>query len=1068
MFSNILRIFKKKNDGKTDEEWFNEGVALYNQRKYEKAIVCFDKSLTIKEDPKIRKIRDEAEIKLKESIVRKIIGDAKRVISQIKSKYNIKDAENILSQAEEAFKKGEYSKAEKLSLKAKEKAIEIGNQAEKAEKAIGDAKSTISQIKLEYDVGEIESLLSQAEGAFKKGGYSKTEELALKAKDKAVEIGNQAEKAEKAIGDAKKVISKIKSEYNVKEAEDTLSQAEEAFNKGDYSKSEKLALKAKEKAISAIDYITLWEYVTSIVYSVSITPDGEYIVAGGLRSNVYLFNRGGELLWEYGTDGNVESVAITPDGEYIVAGSHDNHVYLFNREGKLLWKYETGDDVESVAITPDGEYIVAGSEDDNVYLFNREGKLLWKYRIDDGVLSISITPDGEYIVAGGLRSNVYLFNRGGELLWKYGTGDNVYSVSITPDGEYIVAGSWDNHVYLFNREGKLLWKYGTGDNVYSVSITPDGEYIVAGSNDKHIYLFNKEGDLLWNYRTDGSVFLVSITPDGEYIVAGSGLSIYLFASLHAISKIIEKLKPKVKLIYGLDKLLESAKKEFKEKNYDNTLQYINKCNELINNAKPKLKIKLLNTSYTYNKWDKTKIEIINEGDAIAENITFEFSGDLTIKNLPEIKVKPKSKERVELLLKPSAFGDLPMDIDIKCKDHLNNEHKFNETIMLNVREITGITPTPETPEKGISPSEFTPKPTTPKTFPNELSEKYLEVEFIGKGGFARVFKAKRKDGKEVAVKIPISLDESTGKSFLKEIENWTKLNHNNIVKIYNYNILPIPYFEMELCDKSLADLRKPLDIEKATWIIFNIAEGLKYAHSKKILHRDLKPQNILLKDGIPKISDWGLSKVMTESSSATTTKAFTPYYASPEQIEGKSTDKRTDIWQLGVIFYELITGELPFKGESFVQIGMAIATKDPVKPSEINPEAKEVEKIIMKCLEKDKTKRYQSVGELQRDLSNYLGIKYKESLKLSVSRKDFKRSAYYCCDLLLLNMKINNMVEAYKYTSDLLNYTEGETKQEIKNLHEHLEYRIEHKIENIPEELIEMAEVIVHKIKIGF
>ncbi|MBW9221315.1 PQQ-binding-like beta-propeller repeat protein, partial [Methanothermococcus sp. SCGC AD-155-M21] len=544
MFSNILRIFKKKNDGKTDEEWFNEGVALYNQRKYEKAIVCFDKSLTIKEDPKIRKIRDEAEIKLKESIVRKIIGDAKRVISQIKSKYNIKDAENILSQAE---------------------------------KAIGDAKSTISQIKLEYDVGEIESLLSQAEGAFKKGGYSKTEELALKAKDKAVEIGNQAEKAEKAIGDAKKVISKIKSEYNVKEAEDTLSQAEEAFNKGDYSKSEKLALKAKEKAISAIDYITLWEYVTSIVYSVSITPDGEYIVAGGLRSNVYLFNRGGELLWEYGTDGNVESVAITPDGEYIVAGSHDNHVYLFNREGKLLWKYETGDDVESVAITPDGEYIVAGSEDDNVYLFNREGKLLWKYRIDDGVLSISITPDGEYIVAGGLRSNVYLFNRGGE----------------------------------------LLWKYGTGDNVYSVSITPDGEYIVAGSNDKHIYLFNKEGDLLWNYRTDGSVFLVSITPDGEYIVAGSGLSIYLFASLHAISKIIEKLKPKVKLIYGLDKLLESAKKEFKEKNYDNTLQYINKCNELINNAKPKLKIKLLNTSYTYNKWDKTKIEIINEGDAIA-------------------------------------------------------------------------------------------------------------------------------------------------------------------------------------------------------------------------------------------------------------------------------------------------------------------------------------------------------------------------------------------------------------------------------------------------------------------
>ncbi|MBW9222042.1 protein kinase [Methanothermococcus sp. SCGC AD-155-C09] len=84
------------------------------------------------------------------------------------------------------------------------------------------------------------------------------------------------------------------------------------------------------------------------------------------------------------------------------------------------------------------------------------------------------------------------------------------------------------------------------------------------------------------------------------------------------------------------------------------------------------------------------------------------------------------------------------------------------------------------------------KDNTPKTFPQELSEKYLDVEYIGKGGFARVFKGKHKDGKEVAIKVPISLDESTGKSFLKEIENWTKLNHKNIVKVYNYNILSFP------------------------------------------------------------------------------------------------------------------------------------------------------------------------------------------------------------------------------------------------------------------------------------
>ncbi|MBW9220733.1 protein kinase, partial [Methanothermococcus sp. SCGC AD-155-M21] len=481
------------------------------------------------------------------------------------------------------------------------------------------------------------------------------------------------------------------------------------------------------------------------------------------------------------------------------------------------------------------------------------------------------------------------------------------------------------------------------------------------------------------------------------------------------------------------------------------------------NTKPELKIELPINILTLNVWKKVEMEIVNKGDAIAKNIIFEFSEDVAIRNLPEIEVKPKSKKIVEFYLKPNVLGEVPLEVKVRCKDHLNREYEFRETIILEVKEKVE-----ETPEKGISPAEFTPKPTTPKTFPPELSERYVEVEFIGKGGFARVFKAKRKDGKEVAVKIPISLDESTGKSFLKEIENWTKLNHKNIVKVYHYNILPIPYFEMELCDHSLEDIGKPMDIEETAWIIFNTAEGLKYAHSQKIIHLDLKPHNILLKDGIPKISDWGLSKVMTESSSATANKGFTPIYASPEQIDSKSKDEKTDIWQLGVVFYELVTGELPFKGDGFVEILTAITTKEPVKPSEINPEAKEVEKIIMKCLKKNKKERYQSVKELQRDLSKYLGIKYKESLKLSVSRGDSRRSAYYCCELLLMSMKDNNIIEAYKYASDLLNYTEGEVKQEVQELCGDLKFRIENGINDIPEELIKKAEVIAHKIRVGF
>ncbi|AXI24907.1 hypothetical protein CFE53_01510 [Methanofervidicoccus sp. A16] len=472
--------------------------------------------------------------------------------------------------------------------------------------------------------------------------------------------------------------------------------------------------------------------------------------------------------------------------------------------------------------------------------------------------------------------------------------------------------------------------------------------------------------------------------------------------------------------------------------------------------RPELKINLLNTSFIINRWDKVEMEVVNRGEVVAREITFRFSDEITVRNLPNIDIEPNSKEIIEFFLKPIALGEVPVEVEIRCKDHLNKEYRFKETVTLEVIEgKEDITPMGSSSNQKIL-----------KTLHPQLLEKYVEIKYIGRGGFSKVFKAKRKDGKEVAVKVPISIDESIGKSFLRELTNWTRLKHKNIVKIYDYNIMPIPYLEMELCDQSLADIEKPLDPERAGWMIFNIAEGLKYAHSKKIIHKDLKPQNILLKNGIPKISDWGLSKIITESSSTTTDRYHTPLYASPEQVKGEDKDERTDIWQLGVIFYELVTGELPFKGDKFEEIAISIVTKEPRKPSEINPKAKEVEDIIMKCLEKDREKRYQSVMELQKDLAEYLGIKYRESLELSITKKDFGRSAYYCSELLLMNMKVNNMVNAYIYASDLLNYANGEVKEQIQELCNQLKFRMENGIKDIPEELIKKAEVITHRIKV--
>jgi serine/threonine protein kinase len=277
----------------------------------------------------------------------------------------------------------------------------------------------------------------------------------------------------------------------------------------------------------------------------------------------------------------------------------------------------------------------------------------------------------------------------------------------------------------------------------------------------------------------------------------------------------------------------------------------------------------------------------------------------------------------------------------------------------------------------------------------------------------------------------------------------------------------MPYFEEELCDSALSDQSKPIENEEAAWILFNICEGLKFAHGQKIIHRDLKPQNVLLKNGVPKISDWGLSRIVSESISTTAT-SFTPYYAAPEQINNRAKDERTDIWQLGVILFELVTGILPFKGESMVEIGMNIATKDPKRPGEIIPGAGVIDTVVMKCLQKDPAKRYQSVIELQKDLAIYLRKNYAELLSTSVSAQDYTKSASFCGDLVMINMLTGDIATAYKYVLDLVQYSKGDVKAEAQELADQLKMRMEMGVTEIPPELIQKADLIVHQVSTGY
>jgi eukaryotic-like serine/threonine-protein kinase len=255
--------------------------------------------------------------------------------------------------------------------------------------------------------------------------------------------------------------------------------------------------------------------------------------------------------------------------------------------------------------------------------------------------------------------------------------------------------------------------------------------------------------------------------------------------------------------------------------------------------------------------------------------------------------------------------------------------------------------------------------------PPALERRYPDAEYIAEGGVSRVFRAwDEKEGREVAVKIPIRFDEVTGTQFTKELHVWEGLHHRNIVEIYAANIFPVPYIEMEYVKSALADMQFPIDTKQAVAIVRGIAEGLRYAHEQGIVHRDIKPGNIMITpEGIPKISDWGLSKA--EGTKQSGLIGFSLEYAAPEQLAPNLYGEPgpwTDIYQLGVLFYEMLAGTVPFRGGGMGEVTHAILHNEPLPLEPEGPDAELIRDIIRKCMAKKPQDRYGSVSLLRDDL----------------------------------------------------------------------------------------------------
>ncbi|MCI0458026.1 MAG: protein kinase [Gemmataceae bacterium] len=263
---------------------------------------------------------------------------------------------------------------------------------------------------------------------------------------------------------------------------------------------------------------------------------------------------------------------------------------------------------------------------------------------------------------------------------------------------------------------------------------------------------------------------------------------------------------------------------------------------------------------------------------------------------------------------------------------------------------------------------------------------YEILEALGRGGMGVVYKARQKGlGRLVALKMirggPHAGPDELAR-FRGDAQAIASLKHPNIVQIYEIGEQEgLPYFSLELLDGgSLADALDgtPWKAREAAKLTQVLAEAMHAAHQKGVIHRDLKPGNVLLADDdTPKITDFGLARRVTGESALTQTGTIlgTPSYMAPEQAQGKGKEvgPEADVYALGAILYELLTGRAPFRAESAIETVLQVVEREPVAPRLLNPKAsRDLETICLKCLQKDPHRRYASAQALAEDLGRFL------------------------------------------------------------------------------------------------
>jgi tetratricopeptide (TPR) repeat protein len=695
----------------------------------------------------------------------------------------------------------------------------------------------------------------------------------------------------------------------------------------------------------------------------------------------------GEQEWAFETGSPVHSSPTVVDGTvYVGSGNiYDGALYAVDAEtGEQQWAFDTGAWVYSSPTVVDGTVYV-GSRDDNLYAVDAEtGEEEWAFQTGHAVRSSPTVVDGTvYVGSRYPDETLYAVDAGtGEEEWAFETGGEVNSPPTVVDdpesgdsiGSRVMLGTLGHH---------SDWRYAG----QSIDIVESGRGTANQTN-----ATNVSGENENNGGMETSAMLA---------VGGGGVGLSLLAAYYGLARRSDDAADEAGSDDGGDpgdtpaagpspgetpsntetpatervddhldtakRRLNSAREPYESGDYDSAL---NHCENAIDAAKQAREVardnapdRVADAETAIEDVTQLREQIEEERETRQEAVARLDDIETTLDTAEDALADGDDCEALEKLDSvPATLAETDDPLEAHDFADLAQHRDALETRYERLQQeakdaLTDI------------PAEI------PTTARRDLTYDDIEKgEVIGSGGNATVSRARTADGAvEFALKEPQmsgTLSTAVVDQMLDEAETWQQLDdHDHIVSVLDYGSEPLPWIAMEYMDAGhLGERAAEMETAQKLWTALSVTEGVYHAHRRGVVHRDLKPENILFRRvedawDAPKVADWGLSKHLLEHSKSRD--GLTVEYAAPEQFsESTETDDRTDIYQLGAVFYELFTGQPPFEGEMFVVMEQ-IKTEEPTPPSEIADVPAGLDEVVLTALAKDPEDRYSDVVYLR-------------------------------------------------------------------------------------------------------